>query len=69
MKHLRENNETYLSHLIFANKVAAHLCCTGICLIVHSIIPCWDPPESFNLDSMCRKIQAWNDYAIQRKQK
>jgi len=25
MKHLQENNETYLSHLVFANEIAIHL--------------------------------------------
>ena len=69
MKHLKENNETYLSHLVFASKVAIHLGLSSTFLIIHGIFPVWDPPKSFNLDSMCRKIQAWNDYATQRKQK
>ncbi|MBK25100.1 MAG: hypothetical protein CME70_19535 [Halobacteriovorax sp.] len=68
MKHLRENNETYISHLIFAGKVAIHLGLSSIFLILHGILPFWSPPESFNLDSMCKKIQGWNDYSHRRKE-
>jgi len=69
MKHLRENNETYLSHLIFAHKVALHLCLGGVCLIVHGIFPCWNIPESFNLESTCNKMKGWNEYAARRRER
>ena len=69
MKHLQENNETYISHLIFAHKIAIHLCLSGICLIAHGLFPCWDIPKAFNLESICKKVQDWNDYAEQRRNK
>jgi hypothetical protein len=67
MKHLKENNETYFSHLIFAHKIAIQLCLSGMCLIIHGLFPCWDPPEAFNLESTCKKVQDWNDHAVRRK--
>jgi hypothetical protein len=41
--HLRQNNMTYLEHLIFA--LFYGLCCllAGLYLIVHSILPCFFP--------------------------
>jgi hypothetical protein len=69
MKHLKENNETYFSHLIFAHKIALHLCLSGVCLVVHGLFPFWDPPEAFNLDSICKKVQGWNDHAVRRKKR
>jgi len=69
MKHLIKNNETYLSHFIFASKIALHLYISSFCLITHAIIPFWNIPESFNLIETHKKMLAWNDYAEKRKQK
>jgi len=69
MKHLDENNETYLSHLIFAFKIAIQLYLSSVFFIVHAIFPFWAMPINFNLDATCKKIQKWNDYALQRKNK
>jgi hypothetical protein len=68
MKHLRENNETYLSHLVFANEIALHLYLVSFCLLLHAIFPFWKQPERFTLDSTCKKIQEWNDYSKRRRQ-
>jgi hypothetical protein len=60
IKHLKENNETYFSHLIFASNIAIHLFLSSVCLAVHGLIPCWDVPKTFNLESTCKKVQNWN---------
>ena len=67
MKHLKENNETYFSHLLFASRIAVHLCLSGACLMVHGLLPFWAQPKSLSLSSTCKKIKAWNDHAEQRK--
>ena len=69
MKHLDENNETYLSHLIFALKIALHLKWASIFFVMHAIVPCWEIPANFNLSATCKKIQEWNSYAERRKNK
>ena len=69
MKHLKENNETYCGHLVFALKIAAHLYLTSCFLLIHGVFPCWEQPKKFSLDSTCKKIQRWNEYAKQRKKK
>jgi hypothetical protein len=69
MQHLRENNETYLSHFIFASKIALHLYVTSFCLVVHAIIPFWDVPKNFDLTKTYKKILEWYAYAEQRRQK
>jgi len=69
MKHLKENNETYCSHLAFAIKIVSHLYLTSCFLLIHAVFPFWIQPESFSLSSTCKKIQRWNDYAKRRKKK
>lgn len=41
MHHLKENNMTYIEHLIFA--LFYGLCClyAGLFLIIHSVLPCF----------------------------
>jgi len=69
MKHLTENNETYLSHLIFAFKIAIQLYLSSVFFTIHAIFPFWEIPANFNLSSTCKKIQEWNSYAERRKNK
>jgi len=69
MKHLEENNETYISHLIFAYKIAIHLYLCSMFLMIHAVFPFWNQPESFSLDATCKKIKEWNKYAEDRKQR
>jgi hypothetical protein len=47
--HLKENNMTYIEHLIFA--LYYGLCCllAGFYLIVHSIFPCFFPTTGSDL--------------------
>ena len=39
MKHLKENNETYLSHLKFAGEMGMQLIVRGVALIIHGVFP------------------------------
>ena len=67
MRHLKENNETYYSHFVFACNIAVHLNLSSIFLMVHAVAPCWDVPDAYNLESTCKKIQEWKEYAEGRK--
>jgi hypothetical protein len=45
LNHLKENNMTYLEHMIFA--LFYGICCllAGFYLIVHSILPCFSQQQ------------------------
>ena len=66
MKHLRENNETYLSHLRFAGRVGISLVLRGIMLLLHGLFPVVEMPKRFNLESTVEKLSEWNEYAKER---
>jgi len=67
MKHLKENNETYLSHMTFAAKMSTHLFIRSVFFMFHAIFPFFDVPESLNLNNTCKLITEWNQYAQNRK--
>ena len=67
MKHLKENNETYLSHLTFAAKMSIHLFIRSVFFMFHAIFPFIDVPESFNLNNTCKLITKWDKYAKKRR--
>jgi ABC-type uncharacterized transport system YnjBCD permease subunit len=54
MKHLQENNETYLSHFKFAFTIGATLIFRGTIFLFH-------------LEATCKKLKDWNNYTEQRK--
>jgi hypothetical protein len=47
--HLKDNNMTYIQHLIFA--LFYGVCCllAGLLLIIHSVFPCFFPTAGSNL--------------------
>jgi hypothetical protein len=49
ISHLRENNMTYLEHMIFA--LFYGVCCllAGLYLIIHSVLPCLFPTAGSDL--------------------
>ena len=51
MKHLKDNNETYLSHFLFASKVGINLIFRGILFLIHAILPICDIPKKWNLSN------------------
>lgn len=69
MKHLRENNETYLSHMLFAGQIALYLSISSTFFLVHSIMPFIKIPSAFNLDAVYATVKEWRDYAEERNQR
>ena len=66
MKHLRENNETYLSHMKFTGWVGLSLTLRGILFLLHGLFPMVEMPKKFNLESTVEKLSEWNEYAKER---
>jgi len=69
MKHLKENNETYLSHLLFAGKVGLTLVFRGIIFLLHAIIPICKIPTMWNLSNTSDKLHRWDEYTLKRSLK
>ena len=65
-KHLKENNETYLSHMLFASNVALYLSVASICYCVHAALPFVPVPERFTLESIVNKCVKWHNYTVIR---
>jgi len=68
-KHLKNNNETYVSHMLFAGKISLNLLVRGVFFLLHAFIPLWDMPARLNLKSLKQKTHDWNAYAKQRLKK
>jgi len=66
MKHLRENNKTYLSHLRFASWIGISLVLRGIVFLLHGLFPMVEMPKRFNLETTVKKLSEWNEYAKER---
>ena len=69
LKHLKENNETYLNHLKFAWVAAFHMLISCCFFLVHGLIPAIPIPKLFNLEAMYRKLKKWDAYSQIRKLK
>ena len=69
MGHLKKNNETYLSHFLFAGKVGLTLIFRGIIFLLHAVCPICKIPNFLNLKSTSDKLYIWNEYTIKRKEK
>lgn len=65
-KHLKDNNETYLSHMLFASKVALYLSVSSICYSVHAMLPFVSVPERFTLESIVNQCVKWHNYTVIR---
>jgi len=66
MRHLKENNETYLSHLRFAGWIGISLVVRGTMFLLHGLFPVVEMPNRFNLESTVEKLAEWNEYAKER---
>jgi len=66
MKHLKENGETYLSHLKFAGTVGLTLIFRGVIFVLHGFFPVCDVPKELNLEGTRDKLNGWNDHAERR---
>jgi len=67
MRHLKENNETYLSHLVFAGTIGIQLALRGVILFLHGIFPVCEVPKAVDLNNTCKLITKWNQYAKNRR--
>jgi hypothetical protein len=66
MKHLRENNEAYFSHLKFAGGMGLSLILRGVIFLVHGLIPIISVPKIFNLEATVKKMSEWEEYTRKR---
>jgi len=67
MRHLKENNETYFSHLKFAGTMGLQLILRGTLFILHGVLPFCNIPNSLNLNNTCKLINKWDSYAKNRR--
>jgi len=67
MKHLEENNETYLSHLKFAWTAAFHMIISSCFFLAHGLVPLIPIPKLFNLGRMSQRMRKWDTYTQIRK--
>jgi len=66
MKHLKNNNETYFSHFLFASKVGLTLIFRGWLFVFHAILPVKCIPKRWNIGDTLQKLQKWNEYIEKR---
>ena len=69
MRHLKEANETYVSHFKFASKIGITLLMRGIIFILHAAFPICNIPKRWNLEDTLRRVYRWNCYANKRNRK
>jgi len=67
MKHLKENGETYLSHLKFAGTIGLQLIFRGVVLVFHGLLPVCEIPKSIDLNNTYELINRQNEYAKRRR--
>jgi len=67
MKHLTENNETYLSHMLFALKISVHLFFRSFSFLFHAFCPFVNIPETLTLSATCKLINKWEKLSQERK--
>ena len=67
--HLRENKETYFSHMKFAWTVAFHMLVSCCFFLAQGLMPLIPIPKLFNLEAMTRKLRKWDAYSQIRKLK
>jgi hypothetical protein len=66
MGHLSDNNETYLSHLLFAGTAGIHFTVAGVMFLVHAVLPFVPVPTRFNIEGMRDKVERWDEHTISR---
>ena len=67
MKHLRDNNISYINHCVFAGKIGLTLIFRGILFLLHAVLPVVDLPARWNLEDTARKLTVWNNSTQGRK--
>jgi len=69
LRHLKDNNETYTSHMLFAGRIGLALLFRGLVFIGHAILPVCNIPTRFNLDDTLERVYIWSVHANKRKRK
>jgi len=69
MSHLKDNNTTYLSHLLFAGKIGLTLLFVSMLFLLHAVFPIRNVPEKWNLKKMCIKFSLWDEEVEKKKEK
>jgi len=69
MKHLINNSETYLKHMLFASRIGLTLIFRGLLFLLHSILPIKQIPSQWNLSNLSTKIAKWNLHTTERLKK
>ena len=69
IKHLKQNNESYVTHFIFAWRAAFYMSISSCFLLIHGLLPIIPVPRLFNIESMARKMRKWDAYSKLRKLK
>tara|TARA_B000000557_G_C20626622_1_gene380448 strand:- start:112 stop:321 length:210 start_codon:yes stop_codon:yes gene_type:complete len=69
MKHLKENNESYISHMLFAGKIGIYLSLVSTFFVIHSLFPFVKIPKDYNLEALKRRVDSWNKYSKERLKK
>jgi hypothetical protein len=69
MKHLKENNETYVDHLKFAAGIGASFILRGMFFLVHGLCPIAQIPTRFNIEATAQKLQEWHEHTVTRLKK
>ena len=67
MKHLKENNQTFLDHVKLAWLIAFHMLFSCCFLLIHGVLPFVPMPKLFSIETMTRKMKKWNSYLKMKK--
>jgi len=66
MRHLKDNNETYLGHLKFAGNIGLTLIIRGVVFVLHGLFPLSSIPKGLNIEDTGKKLLDWNAYTKAR---
>ena len=69
MRHLKDNNETYINHFKFASKIGTTLIFRGVVFILHAFVPFYNVPRKWNLENIMKKTRDWDEYTKKRLEK
>ena len=67
MKHLKESNQSYIEHLMFASKVGLTLIFRGAVFLLHALAPVCRIPKKWNLENTSLTLFRWNEDLSKRK--
>ena len=66
MGHLKDNNETYISHLKFAGSLGIGFLYRSAFFLVHGFLPMVEIPKHLNLESTFEWLAEAKEYADKR---